>query len=102
MPNATLVSSPEAVRAPISAPWPRIKWETPEEESVPAGWRATGAVWCDEVGVWGNTLETTELAWRLTYAGYFEADFNGWSATEASNLLLQPDLNIYHRTIDII
>lgn len=42
MPNATLVSSPEAVRAPISAPWPRIKWETPEEESVPVGLASGG------------------------------------------------------------
>lgn len=37
MPNATLVSLPEAVQTPIPMPWPRIKREIPEEENVPVG-----------------------------------------------------------------
>lgn len=53
MPNATLVSAPEAVWAPISVPWPRIKQETPEEESVPVGWRVAG--WREDAGGWENT-----------------------------------------------
>lgn len=48
--------------------------ERHQRRSVPAGWRVTGAVWCDEVGGWGNTLETSDLACRLTYAQASMAD----------------------------